>query len=743
MALIDGMGGSGNSSKPVRQFSTRSRAKSTASFKGILRGHSHEFFDNETSPVGSARFASSLKWKSSDALSRKRAISGLNMTSLVRVRSHPSHIPRSHSSLNISPAQVHLSLKPKRSKSTRSVVSLEEPAGLDRKLLSGVPGASDNQDDQEYFTEEEDDVSESLSKDNRNFVQHNSKAYSGPGDKFAAEKPTSNGAPRTSVWSPQSSLDLNLIPNKPKISSPSVRASSRTPESSHSSSNSGNEFRHDITTYKKPISEAVETNVDNENHFAERFSRNHSTKEDDGHSNYSSDSSGLIDQRTHLQNELKNVNNSLVNDSVGEGIIELDNGGSIRAGHTAPTDQASTKSNQDNVNTHDQYNPQMILSQSTGMERTFEGDARVKNSLANEMRMNGTVNDGQGYSFHERNNVIGEPRDSLVSESDVRSNSTFISSKNKYSSNKRKDSSVASISSNTNLNDATSNNINNAGVNHFSSSISSLTTNLLKAAPDNPHVPSRLNNLFQRKNSNQFSMKSGVTDNQYSNAGVQHVSNSTVKFNDFAKYLNSDGVDGESRTQRKLWLQRENSIMDLSAQNVQADAIFMSNNIEVKREFERISHEYTNVKRFSNPLEAALLRMAHREKEVGAKNAKANTESQRVSTMNNSFLSGYGSANQRFQDILPKSEKEKVNRILTALWKEECEAFNKDVDSHNSSNKLRPSSSNGIYPVGAVRHSLRNLNSAGSGPHHQRTINSLQPMTRAVNRRMESISRRT
>lgn len=49
--------------------------------------------------------------------------------------------------------------------------------------------------------------------------------------------------------------------------------------------------------------------------------------------------------------------------------------------------------------------------------------------------------------------------------------------------------------------------------------------------------------------------------------------------------------------------------MDLSSQNDGSDSIFMAGNIDAKREFERISHKYSNVKRFYNPLDEALLRV--------------------------------------------------------------------------------------------------------------------------------------
>ena len=72
-------------SKPFRQFSTRSRAKSNASFKGLRRVLTH---DGTLDSDYFNKHNISQKCKSSDALFRKRTISGLNMTALTRVRSN-------------------------------------------------------------------------------------------------------------------------------------------------------------------------------------------------------------------------------------------------------------------------------------------------------------------------------------------------------------------------------------------------------------------------------------------------------------------------------------------------------------------------------------------------------------------------------------------------------------------------------------------------------------------------------
>ncbi|CCH46609.1 Midasin [Wickerhamomyces ciferrii] len=85
-------------------------------------------------------------------------------------------------------------------------------------------------------------------------------------------------------------------------------------------------------------------------------------------------------------------------------------------------------------------------------------------------------------------------------------------------------------------------------------------------------------------------------------SGVGFVSNSKLQREpsvgtpqNFNQFLKSNNSNIETRTQQKLWLQRENSLLDLpSASN-------NSNNPSLRRDLERVSREYTNVRRFFNP----------------------------------------------------------------------------------------------------------------------------------------------
>lgn len=60
----------------------------------------------------------------------------------------------------------------------------------------------------------------------------------------------------------------------------------------------------------------------------------------------------------------------------------------------------------------------------------------------------------------------------------------------------------------------------------------------------------------------------------------------------------------ETRTQQKLWLQRENSLLDISAMKATTAVT-----PQARREFERVSREFVNVRRFVNPLSDAVKRV--------------------------------------------------------------------------------------------------------------------------------------
>lgn len=75
--------------------------------------------------------------------------------------------------------------------------------------------------------------------------------------------------------------------------------------------------------------------------------------------------------------------------------------------------------------------------------------------------------------------------------------------------------------------------------------------------------------------------------------------------NNFDQFLRTNNSNIETRTQQKLWLQRENSLLDLPSASGNN-----SNNPQLRRDFERVSREYVNVRRFSNPCVESVKRVS-------------------------------------------------------------------------------------------------------------------------------------
>lgn len=78
--------------------------------------------------------------------------------------------------------------------------------------------------------------------------------------------------------------------------------------------------------------------------------------------------------------------------------------------------------------------------------------------------------------------------------------------------------------------------------------------------------------------------------------------------NNFNSFIKNSNTNIETRTQQKLWLQRESSLLDLSMLN--------SSNPQIRREFERMSREYLNARRFSNPVIDSVKRISIENKSI-------------------------------------------------------------------------------------------------------------------------------
>ncbi|KAH3679872.1 hypothetical protein WICMUC_000615 [Wickerhamomyces mucosus] len=211
-----------------------------------------------------------------------------------------------------------------------------------------------------------------------------------------------------------------------------------------------------------------------------------------------------------------------------------------------------TRAAENNSVPNDYYH-NMILSQSTGAVRDF-GDQPFKNSL---IQMEQVKNVDTLQYIHSNDNING----------------TFKSVGN--SSNSLKQFTVQT--SNQKL-----------GTSQDSSS-------LLSFKAGNGITMKSANNLSrQQQYANQFPNSSGFQGSLSSTP------------NNFNQFLKTNGSNIETRTQQRLWLQRESSLLDVTSANSTNQ---QSNNPQIRREFERISRELLNVRRFSNPLADAIKRV--------------------------------------------------------------------------------------------------------------------------------------
>ncbi|SCW00500.1 LAFE_0C05556g1_1 [Lachancea fermentati] len=605
--------------KKIKQFSTRSRSKSAASFKGLNKLRRVLTHDGtyEVEDYTQQRPDVMKKSKSSDSLSRKRAISGLSMTALGKAKSNTG---LSNLNSGNTPGTLYGGLKPQRRDSKKAVLQQRDGDEM-------FDDQSTTDEEVEYFTDEEEEL-------------HQHEQHPRPLQEESEDD------------------EITLDDHKNDLQRPEP-----SQENDDFSRNSSNRTLMNQLSYKVP------SNLRNEN-------------ED------------RIDQ-TNDEDDIISANSNF--DMVAHSLIR--HGPSARDQdniYNIGNQEANTANKNGNTNNSDQYVPSMILSQSTGVEKHFD-------NLVN----GGVIPEGLPLSNMNGN---GKPHSN---------NFNYINNDFADSIKSADDSISAKV---------------NQPKNDFSTSISSLSSHLHK--PPTGNNSSRLNPLPHHRNS-QSSLASNSTHSL--NGELNHQKSgrldSLANFNNFSKFLQSDSSGVESRTQQKMWLQRENSIMDLSAQNSNSDSAFLASNIEVKKEFERISREYTNVRRFSNPVNESLNRIATKNR-IDIK--KQRNGPQAGDDISKIFKNGNSKEKKTFQELYRQSSSRDIDiqKTLTKIWNDESAKFNKSSSVFNANDHDSNGSFSSVRPH--ARHSIRSHNGSSSSSKHQRTISSLQPTTRAVHRRMEN-----
>ncbi|CAL9728300.1 target of rapamycin complex 1 subunit Tco89p [Monosporozyma unispora] len=876
--------------KHPRQFSTRSRAKSTASFKGLRRVLTHDTLNSMERDHHPPRI------KSADSISRRRTLSGLNMTSLGLARSNPNTImnstgsagsgshSRSHSFGPTSPG-----IRPRRSKSTHSVLQYGEDPGVYNNLDDFA-----SEEEVEYFTDEEGNP---IKDDDDVDTNQNGMMMSNIEEVEAAESKSTISGSRTrksSVPNPISKKpEFTIGLDHEELESPTQDCDNYPSDSDSDNQMARTEIPQAITAAEPFLSNGDTTAKTINSNNSEKLTNNevNTSLVDDNVTHKSNSSNDLIirkDSDDHIENtdlsqigsaneihdedsneltrqvrnnKLKNSNpkddriiSNLQRDSTLIAVNEDNlipkeeiqpinhyNGHKLPSDHAQDVHQNNRTAGSEQViknSLTDQYIPNMILSQSTGVERTFEQPASIQNSLAKELRRHNDNNNNSNNS-NTPNDV--EMNDSFHHETGFQNGQNGkennhvrrTSNLSQQSDGSRRNMSQRPTddSRNSNIQRSPQNIENRNKRNSFSNSFSSLTNNLQRAnaaaslamaasaannstknkvkpnntttIPENPSKPSSyISTIFNRRPASRQSYMKQEGKQLVDKTGpslLSQLSNSTKKdsttttkaniddnLSNFSQFLKAENTDGgDSRTQRKLWLQRENSIMDLNLQNdTSADSIFMATNVDVKREFERISHEYTSLRRFYNPIDAALTRFesnkGHIQPTLGQTSTNANIKSHRRKATNeneisqslasqgdnmfNAFTSGHSVTskssdnNLKVDDFFGNTQNSKLQRVLTTIWNQESVNFSNEVNplSKNHGQMTANGGSNGnpdirqqpYHNMGthqssilAARHSLRNAVGSNTNLHHpQRMINSLQPTTRAVSRRMENVS---
>lgn len=658
----------------MRQFSTKSKAKSSVSFKGLRRVLTHDCtFDVDSN---NPRHTNFRKSKSSDALSRKRAISGLNMTSLIKERpSHrvsrsqgssihsPNHsLSRSASSGNVAhnlATAMGGGLRPRRTKSTHSVLNLRDAQEFE-------DNESTTDDEVDHFTDEDDRSSRELEN-----------AHSNRGDEIT-NKYRRDGQLSVIQSSPEDSStvqpsNIGSLNNSKSTLQPNDLV--RDDGDLIITENRINSLPHGITSKFADLDvadDSLKNNAtDNEDHIGE-VDPNTLT----------------IDSHSLVRQERKP--RMLKEDLIVPGGKEVQLPGSKRPGNESK-DRNIYDGNQSSDSEEEKYAPDMILSQSTGMERRFDNPPSIQNSLAKVLQKN------------ESGNGVGENKEKSVEP--INNIKGFMNEEGRLASFRESEQ---------------------EGQTSTNESSAELSINIQKSSEDRPHK-SLMNGIFQK---DRISLRNdGNNSHETSPSSLRkNLSNPTAnKINNFSQFLKSENIDANSRTQRKMLLQRENSILDLNTQNDSVEAIFMTGHIDLKREYERITHEYTTIRRFANPLDEALIRLNQSKKNAKSKSATGSSQ------MEASIMSNYNNQPKDIEDVLPPNQQAKLHAILASIWRIESQAFNKDVNPLNR-NKNKSDDQHNQH---SIKHSLKNTLGGSSTALHNQRIPKVQPTTRAVHRRME------
>ncbi|AET37988.1 Tco89p Ecym_2241 [Eremothecium cymbalariae DBVPG len=644
--------------KRLKQFSTRSRSRSNANFKGLLNLHrttSHDGTFYRADGDSGSNNNNVKRTRSYDSLSRRKAISILSMTALTRTGSHPDQ-----GIVNSVSGNGSNTLRSLRRSRSKSILDLYEAAEI-------YENHSTPEEEVEYFSEENNDDEEAEEQGQEGGEDEEEE----DGDVYGQMGESAVGDTMESLCD-DAELKVAETDSKQPNSIPGSDEPSR-PDSSRTLTK--------VQLSYKPPSNLRNTLLDG-NDEDDRIEHDKTVNDNDriirGDDDLLDAKHAIVETGHSLQRHGPTI--------VGNGDVEFCD---------SEEDKHNTKNESILDEQSEQYVPDMILSQSTGVERHFNHTLSRQNSLASHGAMieNG-IYENPNYNHNSKFDYINSDLSSSIKSNDIKGD--------------------------------------DKPVKKFSTSISSLTSNLQGRPPTAPRSGPRPNNLLTQRHTQNALLRNQQPSfllDSYPNINSHRHGSNVGPFNNFSQFLQSGDQGTESRTQQKLWLQRESSFLDLSAQSSSSDSIFLASNIEIRREFERISREYMNVRRFGNPLNDAMTRVITQHKiDVRKHNNKISPP---VSdTTSGSLFGSYQRNMKTFNELHPDvwNRELEIQQILATIWNENAAEFNKDTNPLNAKCPFLQQSTN-------ISSRTRNTNT----PHHnQRLINSLQPTTRAVNRRMEA-----
>lgn len=627
--------------KTPKQFSAKSRSKSNVSFKNFQKLHkvsSHEVLSKSLlDPMKKSR--------SSDSLQHHKVPSGLSMTALMRTASHPVVSENSNAGSKN---------RPRKRLGSHSVLVLHDSEDNESITDEEVDTFSD--EDKE---ESESDINDNLSP-KQGINQNSINEVDDLLEETISRTDSNKNIQRQLSYKPPSRL-------RNRVDDDDDRISGKDPSGRTQYYVTGGQEDYIGLADIQPSSIT--------NGLKRHGSQFPPDKGQVGHEKITCENGPEEHYNGNENESQRNFNNRLENGTRADEdrILPIDdNRNKILVEHSNYGQESVEVANE-------QYVPDMILSQSTGMERRFDQLSR-QSSMA-------WVNQGENQVEQMKTREQGSNNFNYINQDLAAS----LTDENISQTNERASDSAR---------------------HDFSTSISSLTSHLQKAVPKAPQQKSGIN--FENIPTQYSSKELAPTEK-----------NSLSGLTDFSNFLQTSEVGGDSRTQQKLWLQRENSIQDLSSQNSNHDSVFLASNVEARREFERISREYTNVRRFSNPLADSLHRVALQQNIEIKKHKKAASNE-----ASGGLLVLDRGRNKGGKDVIPCGDKLEMQRQLTKIWNNSTAQFNR-ID-----NPLAESPSD---ILSSHTSTLRNPRTVRATSSHQRGLHSLHPTTRAVNRRMEHV----